>query len=154
MRMIHLVHYAQQAPQEHHTLGRCPRTCKMTWQRSFHHLSPCRVSIGIFDSYGDPWGHWCAPKPIGITTGLLIGEQGATPLSITFWGVYSSLWHLWTLSSHLEGPTTCTYYYLTSWEAYYFIYELVWWVCHQKLGYLHIILCLGANVSPLAKSNS
>ena len=32
-RMIHLVHYAQQDPRDHHTLGRCPRTC-------IHHLNP------------------------------------------------------------------------------------------------------------------
>ena len=154
MRMIHLVHYAQQAPQEHHTLGKCPKTCMMTWNCSFPHLGPYRWSTGIFDSYGDPWDHWCATTPIGSTTGILLGEQGATPLSITFWGVYSSLWNFWTLSGLLEGPTTCIYYYLTSWEAYYFISELVWWACHQKLVYLHIILFLGANVGSLAKSNS
>ena len=35
----------------------------------------------------------------------------------------------------LRGPMTCIDYYLTSWEPYFFIYELVWWACHQKLNY-------------------
>ena len=152
--MMCLVHYAQQAPHEPHTLGRYPKTCTMSWKRSLHHSSPCIGSTGIFDSYGDPWGHWNAPTLIGSTTSILLAEQGATPLSIIFWGVYSSLWHFYILSGILEGPTTCTYYYLTSWEAYYFIYELACWACHQKLGYLHIILCLEASVESLGKLDS
>ena len=109
-----ILHYAQQAPQEHYTLGRCPRTCTMTWQHSLHHLSPHRWSTGILDTYEDWGGHWCGPTPIGSTTGLL-GEQGASPLSNTFWGVYSSLWHLWTSLGLLEDPTTCILHHLTSW---------------------------------------
>ena len=121
----------QQTPQEPQILGRYPRTCTMSWQCSFHHSSPFRGSTRIFDSYGDPWGHLCAPTPTGSTTCLLLGEQGATLLSVIFWRVYSSIWHFRILLGLLEGPTTCAYYYSTPYEAYFSIYELVWWTCHQ-----------------------
>ena len=63
------------------------------------------------------------------------GYYKRPPLVHCFWGSYSSLWHSWTSLGLLEGPTPCIDYYLTSWEAYFFIYELVWWACHQKLDY-------------------
>ena len=89
--------FAQTTPQLYHALGIWPRTCMLMWHQLHHHLSPYRWSPGIFDLLGDPWGHLCALTTIWSTTGLLCGEQGANPLSITFG---SSTHHFGTYGLH------------------------------------------------------
>ena len=122
MMVMCLVHYAQQAPQEPHTLGRCPWTCTMSWKHSFHHSIHFIRSTGISNSYGDPWAHLCAPTPTGSTTDLLLGEQGATPLSIIFRGFYSSLWNFKIL--------------LGLWRAPRHVHIIIWPPCEAYLFHL------------------
>ena len=68
------------------------------------------------------------PQSFGAPQVITRGQ----PLVHCFWGSSSSLWHPWTSSGLLEGPKTCIDYYLSSWQAYLFICELVWWACHQS----------------------
>ena len=128
--MKHLDHIAQATTHWHLTLGRWSRACMMMWHHLHHHPSPCKWSTGIFDLFGDPWEHLCAHTCHLEHHKLL---QGANPLSTAFFNYI--LWHIWTPLGLLQGPTTCTMHYSTSWEAYSFGCELVWWACHQKLGY-------------------
>ena len=74
---------------------------------------------------------WVTPQSFGAPQVITRGQ----PLVHCFSGSYYSFWHPWTSLGLLEGPMTCIHYYFTSREAYFFIYELVWWVCNQKLNY-------------------
>jgi len=71
------------APDLHHTLGRWSRTSKMMWHHPHHHPIPWGQPTGIFDLFGDPWGHLCAPRCYLEHHRLL---QGANPLPIAFEG--------------------------------------------------------------------
>jgi len=112
MRKMHLVHLCPASPTNAHTLGSWPWTCRLMWHHLHHHQSPCRWSTGIFDSFGDPWGYYCTPTPTRRTTGLLFGEQGANPLSITFEGP--------TLHYGTYGP------HQASWRALWHILFTIW----------------------------
>ena len=54
-----------------------------------------------------PYTHWEPRK-------FIVWRKRGHPIFHHFGGSYSSLWHLWTSSGLLEGPTTCIDYYLTS----------------------------------------
>ena len=100
-RLEHFRCYQKLTP---HTFGKCPRTYTTSWEHSFTHSDPCKGSTSIFDSYGDPWRHLCALRPTRNTIGLLLGEQGAIPLSIIFRGICSSIWHFRTLLGLWRAP--------------------------------------------------